>query len=97
MGAKILLGVTKIFATALKLILLILRYHLMERCWQENPDFRPAFESIRQRLQNFIEEKVCGVDVYSDCQRVSKDLFVLKCFLFWSLFKFTHYCIKMNY
>ena len=82
MGAKICLGVTKIFATALKSILFILRYHLMERCWHENPDFRPAFENIRQRLQNFIEEEVCGVDVYSDCQKVSKVLFVFECFLF---------------
>ena len=77
-----MLGVTKVFATALKLILFTLRYHLMERCWHENPEFRPAFENIRQRLQNFIEEKVGGVDVYGDCQRVSKVLFVLECFFF---------------
>ena len=57
----------------------------MERCWHENPDFRPPFENIRQRLQNFIEEKVCGVDVYSDCQGVSKVLFVLECFFFFFL------------
>ena len=88
MGAKILLGVTRILATTLKLILFIVKYHLMERCWHENPDFRPPFENIRQRLQNFIEEKVCGVDVYSDCQMVSKVLFMLEFFFLFFSFEF---------
>ena len=54
----------------------------MERCWHENPDFRPEFENIRQRLQNFIEDEVCGVNVYSDCQKASKVLFMSVFFFF---------------
>ena len=30
----------------------------MERCWQQEPDFRPTFEYIRQKLVKYIEEKV---------------------------------------
>ena len=37
----------------------IFRYHLMERCWSWNPVFRPHFENIRQRMQTYIEKKVC--------------------------------------
>ena len=62
----------------------------MERCWHENPEFRPAFENIRQRLQNFIEEEVCVVDVYGDCQRVSKVLFVLECFFSFGVYLNSH-------
>ena len=30
----------------------------MERCWQENPDFRPNFENIRKDLHSLIEKEV---------------------------------------
>ena len=30
----------------------------MERCWQENPDFRPNFENIRKDLLSLIEKEV---------------------------------------
>ena len=30
----------------------------MERCWQENPDFRPNFENIRKDLLSLIEKQV---------------------------------------
>ena len=30
----------------------------MMRCWSQNPDFRPPFEKLRQRMENYIEEKV---------------------------------------
>ena len=35
----------------------------MERCWSWNPVFRPAFEKIRQRMQTYIEKKVCDREV----------------------------------
>ena len=31
----------------------------METCWHHNPDFRPPFEVIRQKLIKYIERKVC--------------------------------------
>ena len=30
----------------------------MEKCWQENPDFRPNFENIRKDLLALIEKEV---------------------------------------
>ncbi|XP_068759681.1 fibroblast growth factor receptor 1-like [Montipora capricornis] len=33
-------------------------YHFMERCWQENPDFRPNFENIRKDLLSLIEKEL---------------------------------------
>ncbi|XP_068713187.1 fibroblast growth factor receptor 4-like [Montipora foliosa] len=33
-------------------------YHFMERCWQENPDFRPHFENIRKDLLSLIEKEL---------------------------------------
>ena len=30
----------------------------MERCWQENPDFRPNFENIRKDLLSLVEKEV---------------------------------------
>ena len=30
----------------------------MEKCWQENPDFRPNFENIRKDLLSLIEKEV---------------------------------------
>ncbi|XP_068714252.1 tyrosine kinase receptor Cad96Ca-like [Montipora foliosa] len=36
----------------------ITMYHFMERCWQENPDFRPNFENIRRDLLSLIEKEV---------------------------------------
>ncbi|XP_068748705.1 tyrosine kinase receptor Cad96Ca-like [Montipora capricornis] len=33
-------------------------YHFMEKCWQENPDFRPNFENIRRDLLSLIEKEL---------------------------------------
>ena len=30
----------------------------MEKCWQENPDFRPNFENLREDLLALIEKEV---------------------------------------
>lgn len=30
----------------------------MERCWQQEPDFRPSFEFLRQKLVTYIEKKM---------------------------------------
>ncbi|XP_068757938.1 fibroblast growth factor receptor 1-A-like [Montipora capricornis] len=33
-------------------------YHFMEKCWQENPGFRPNFENIRKDLLSLIEKEL---------------------------------------
>ncbi|CAH3155120.1 unnamed protein product [Pocillopora meandrina] len=32
-------------------------YDIMKRCWNRNPDFRPPFESLRQRMDKYIREE----------------------------------------
>ena len=31
---------------------------MMKRCWNRNPDFRPPFENLRQRMDKYIREEV---------------------------------------
>ena len=40
-------------------IYLFIRYDIMVRCWNFNPDFRLPFEKLRQRMDSYIREKVC--------------------------------------
>ena len=39
----------------------------MERCWQREPDFRPSFEFLRQKLVTYIEKKVTFFDNLIQC------------------------------
>nr|XP_058940946.1 tyrosine-protein kinase receptor Tie-1-like isoform X1 [Pocillopora verrucosa]XP_058940947.1 tyrosine-protein kinase receptor Tie-1-like isoform X1 [Pocillopora verrucosa] len=32
-------------------------YDIMKRCWNRNPDFRPPFENLRQRMDKYIREE----------------------------------------
>nr|XP_058962211.1 vascular endothelial growth factor receptor 3-like isoform X2 [Pocillopora verrucosa] len=32
-------------------------YDIMKRCWNRNPDFRPPFENLRQRMDTYIREE----------------------------------------
>lgn len=34
------------------------RYNVMARCWQETPEFRPPFDTLRRRMTTYIEEEV---------------------------------------
>ena len=42
----------------LKVLVVFLRYHLMNTCWQEEPMLRPEFLHIRNKLREFIEKEV---------------------------------------
>ena len=44
----------------------IIRYNLMEMCWQEVPIFRPDFVNISKRLRSFIEGEVSN-KTFSRC------------------------------
>lgn len=37
----------------------LFRYDIMVRCWNFNPDFRPPFENLRQRMDSYIRDTVC--------------------------------------
>ena len=41
----------------------IFRYGVMTRCWNLNPDFRPPFENLRQRMDTYLREEVCNIGV----------------------------------
>ena len=45
---------------------LIIRYNLMEMCWQELPMLRPDFVNISKRLRSFIEGEVSN-KTFSRC------------------------------
>ena len=35
----------------------------MTRCWNLNPDFRPPFENLRKRMDTYLREEVCNIEV----------------------------------
>ena len=47
----------------------------MVRCWNVNPDFRPPFENLRQRMDSYISDKVCYVN---DCLLMTQVIFFAK-------------------
>ena len=39
------------------------RYDVMRQCWSENPDDRPTFTELRERLESMMEREVLYTDV----------------------------------
>ena len=59
----------------------------MVRCWNINPDFRPSFEKLRQRMESYIGDTVCNqglIEKLSNLICPSID-FVQSLFLLYSL------------
>ena len=71
----------------------IIRYNLMEMCWQEIPVLRPDFVNISKRLRSFIEGEVSN-KTFSKCYfSLSFSIF----FPFFFFFFFFHApCIKTD-
>ena len=42
---------------------IFLRYDIMTRCWNLSPDFRPWFEILRQRMDEYLRNEVCCCDI----------------------------------
>ena len=42
---------------------IFLRYDIMTRCWNLSPEFRPRFEILRQRMDEYLRNEVCCYDI----------------------------------